>query len=593
MAKKKCIVKRLEAIINLGGMDVLCTDKTGTLTQDKVALMQHVDANGKSSLFPLQLSFLNSSFQSGFKNLLDVAVIEFFGGEKVSKNVSIDEFLRKFTKIDEIPFDFVRRRMSVVLDCSDCNVQLLVSKGAVEETLGVCSEVIFGSGEISMETLGLFPRHSTGKEVAVVESKAKDEDLHFVRLEPEILEKIKECAENLNRDGLRVVGVAYKQLRDLKDRGFSLNDECNMIFAGFLAFLDPPKESAAPAIKDLLECNVTIKVLTGDSAVVCQKVCSQVGLPVKAVITTNDLKGLSDAEFQEATERGTIFAKLSPLEKAKVVKVLKRNHVVGFLGDGINDAAALREADVGISVDSGADIAKESADFILLEKSLLVMVKGVHLGRLTFGNTMKYIKMAISSNFGNVFSVLIASAWLPFLPMLPIQILMQNLLYDFSQIAIPWDNCDKDYLMEPHIWSAKGIVNFMVYLGPLSSIFDMTTFSFFWYYYDVQTANNPMVTQFQTAWFIEGLLTQTAIVHMIRSAKLPIFQTNASPQLMFSTLIIMAIGVIIPFIPGANYIPMQPPPNFFFVILVCEMIGYFLVTQIGKVIFLRIFHNWL
>jgi len=555
MAKKKCIVKRLDSIINMGGMDVLCTDKTGTLTQDKVVLMQHVDPRGKPAILPLEMSFLNAYFQTGLKNLLDRAIIEYFEKDDPDKNIT-----RRYTKIDEIPFDFVRRRMSVVLECANTKEVLLISKGAVEETLAICSHIVYPEGE---------------KEIT-----------------SELLLQIQQCCEALNQEGLRVVGVAFKNLEPSEQQEeFSIKHEKGLHFVGFLAFLDPPKETAGPAIKELISKGITIKVLTGDTPLVCLKVCSQLGLPVKAVITTNDLKGISDDELEEIAEQGTIFAKLTPIEKAKVVHVLKRKHVVGFMGDGINDAAALKEADVGISVDSAVDVAKESADFILLEKSLLVLVKGVVQGRITYGNTIKYIKMAISSNFGNVFSVLVASAWLPFLPMLPIQLLIQNLLYDFSQIAIPWDHMDAHFLQQPIKWNPYDILKFMICLGPLSSIFDITTFLFMWYYYDCQTPAKQHL--FQTAWFVEGLLTQTSIIHMIRTDKIPFIQSRASLPVLIGTGMAMAAGVAIPYTPLAPVISMVPLPSMYYAYLVGALTGYVIISQIGKLIFVKVFKKWM
>jgi len=393
-----------------------------------------------------------------------------------------------------------------------------------------------------------------------------------------------------NRDGLRVVAVAYRDLESWKesDHGHYEND---LIFLGFISFLDPPKETTAPAIAQLIELGVTVKVLTGDSPIVCKKICDEVNLPVSAIFTTADLQNVTDDELADIAELGTIFAKLTPVEKSRLVKVLKRKHIVGFLGDGINDAAALRSADVGISVDSAVDVAKESADIILLEKSLLVLVQGVRQGRVTYGNSIKYIKMAVSSNFGNVFSVLVASAWLPFLPMQAQQLLVQNLLYDFSQIAIPWDHMDEDWLRKPSNWSVSNIIKFMICMGPISSIFDMTTFSFMWFYYDCRTPD--MASLFQSAWFVEGLLTQTSIVHMIRSHRLPFIQTRASWQVVLGTGLVMAAGIIIPFTPLGTLLQMRGLPGLYFVYLIGAILTYAVLTQLAKFVYIKIFKSWM
>ncbi|KAK3842131.1 MAG: magnesium-translocating P-type ATPase [Linnemannia gamsii] len=551
MSKKRCIVKNLDAIINLGSMDVLCTDKTGTLTENKVILVRHLDYHGKASLQSLQLAFLNSRFQTGLKNLLDVAVVEYF--EKTASELPLyDE------NLDEIPFDFVRRRMSVVLkDISDGQA-MLVSKGAVEEMLSICSKIVIQT------------------------------------LTPEMISHLVEMNKGLNVDGLRVVAVAYRDLDKVKN-DYGISDECDMVFAGLIGFLDPPKESAGPAIKELLSLGVEIKVLTGDSAAVCRKVCQEIDLPVKSIVTTDDLVGLDDEQVAMIAREATIFAKLTPLQKSLVIRALKRSdRVVGFLGDGINDAPALAEADVGISVDTATDIAKESADVILLEKSLMVIADSVLMGRTTYGNTMKYIVMAISSNFGNVFSMLVASSWLPFLPMQPIHILIQNLLYDISQTTIPWDKMDKEFLMVPHRWSIRSILRFMVFMGPWSSIFDITTFLFMWFYFNIQSADNTAgVTLFQTAWFTEGALTQLLVIHIIRSPKIPFFQTIAARPVIASSLIISVIVLALPYISiFRELLTMVELPAIFYAYLVGALTSYFLVTQMAKLMYLRLFNAW-
>ncbi|KAK9759965.1 hypothetical protein K7432_016472 [Basidiobolus ranarum] len=365
-----------------------------------------------------------------------------------------------------------------------------------------------------------------------------------------------------------------------------------MIFAGYIAFLDPPKQSTTQAIRELREYGVTVKVLTGDAAAVCKKVCNEIQLPINAIVTTTDLENLSEEQFSAIVEKGTIFAKLTPMQKAQVIRALKaKGHIVGFLGDGINDAPALRESDCGISVDTGTDIAKESADIILLEKDLMVLVDGVIRGRITYGNTIKYIKMAVSSNFGNVFSMLVASIWLPFLPMLPIQVLVQNLLYDISQIAIPWDNMDDDFLHIPQAWSAKGIFKFMIFIGPISSIFDITTFVYMWFYFGADTTEQQSL--FQTGWFVVGLLTQTLIVHMIRTPLIPFFQSRASLPLLLSTIVVMVIGFVIPFTPLRDPLSMVTLPGMYYPYLFSALLAYCLLTQMVKTIYVRYFKTWL
>ncbi|KAG0269312.1 hypothetical protein DFQ27_003996 [Actinomortierella ambigua] len=613
MSKRRCIVKNLDAIINLGSMNVLCTDKTGTLTDNKVVLVRHLDFHGNSSLHSLQLAFLNSRFQTGLKNLLDVAVVEYF--EKTASRLPIYQSVThpeeepvfaptsltlacRFEKWDEIPFDFVRRRMSVVLKNLQEDNYMIISKGAVDEMLSICTKIVVPKGLHPLSSDIQMSSPSTPS-TNQVDSSALDtlEEVsadQIQPLEPEMLARLLEMNKGLNDDGLRVVAVAFKPTEKMR-ANFGIADECEMIFAGFIGFLDPPKETAAPAIKELISLGVEIKVLTGDSAAVCAKVCKEIDLPVKSIVTTDDLNGLDDDALVEVAERGTIFAKLTPLQKSMIIRALKRReHVVGFLGDGINDAPALSEADVGLSVDEGTDIAKESADVILLEKSLLVIAESVLLGRTTFGNTMKYIVMAISSNFGNVFSILVASSWLPFLPMLPIQILTQNLLYDLSQTMIPWDHMDPEFLQVPHKWSVRSVLRFMVCIGPWSSIFDITTFVFMWFYFDIKTTEDPLkVLLFQTAWFTEGALSQTLVVHMIRTPKIPFVQSVAAWPLIAGSLIVALVVLALPYIPGlGSLISLVHLPGIYYSYLVAALICYCLVTQVAKMIYLRVFGTW-
>ncbi|KAG0004230.1 hypothetical protein BGZ79_009896 [Entomortierella chlamydospora] len=609
MSKKRCIVKNLDAIINLGSMDVLCTDKTGTLTDNKVVLVRHLDYNGKASKQSLQLAFLNSRFQTGLKNLLDVAVVEYFektasglpmyDSEEKDKKVGSGltpvavTFAARYIKLDEIPFDFVRRRMSVVLKNVSTDSAMLVSKGAVEEMLSICTKIAIPRDAPSSSVDIQMSDNEAGG-IPGLDILDEVESSQIQALTPEMIAHLIEMNKDLNVDGIRVVAVAYRNLDKVKDN-YGISDESDMVFAGLIGFLDPPKESTGPAIKELMSLGVEVKVLTGDSAAVCRKVCQQIDLPVKSIVTTDDLIGLDDEQIAELAKRATIFAKLTPLQKSQVIRALKRSdHVVGFLGDGINDSPALAEADVGISVDTATDIAKESADVILLEKSLVVIADSVLLGRTTYGNTMKYIAMAISSNFGNVFSVLIASSWLPFLPMQPIHILTQNLLYDISQTTIPWDHMDKDFLMVPHRWNIKSILRFMVFMGPWSSIFDITTFLFMWFYYGIQTADDVnKVTLFQTAWFTEGSLSQLLVIYVIRSPKLAFIQTNAALPVMVGTLIISAIVLVLPYIATfRDLLTIVELPGLFYAYLAGALLSYFTITQFAKMLYLRLFKMW-
>ena len=466
LSRKKVIVKRLDAIQNFGAMDVLCTDKTGTLTQDKIFLARHVDVWGQESDDVLEMAYLNSYYQTGLKNLLDVAVLEHV---EVHRELNVGT---AFNKVDEIPFDFTRRRMSVVVAEQD-QPHLLICKGAVEEVLSVCKTV----------------RHGEREEA----------------LSDELLARIRQVTAAFNEEGLRVVAVAARPMTEGRET-YSLSDEQELTLIGYVAFLDPPKESTAPALKALAEHGVAVKVLTGDNELVTAKICREVGLEQQGLLMGNDIERMSDAELAVAVETTNVFARLTPTHKERIVRLLKANgHVVGFMGDGINDAPALRTADIGISVDSAVDIAKEAADIILLEKSLMVLEEGVLEGRRTFANMLKYIKMTASSNFGNVFSVLVASAFIPFLPMLPMHLLVQNLLYDVSQIAIPFDNVDEEMLKKPQRWQPADVGRFMLFFGPISSIFDILTFGLMWYVFKANTPEHQ--TLFQSGWFVVGLLT--------------------------------------------------------------------------------------
>ena len=552
MARRKTIVKRLNAIQNFGAMDVLCTDKTGTLTQDKIVLERHINVVGEEDDSVLALAYLNSFYQTGLKNLLDIAVLEH--GE-LKAELAID---KAYGKIDEIPFDFTRRRMSVVVDHEHLTHQL-ICKGAVEEVLAVCTKV-------------------------------HDEE-RIVEFDGERREDAIELVSDLNEDGFRVVAVAYREF-DVAHGAYSVADESGLILAGFIGFLDPPKDSAAPALKALAGHGIRVKILTGDNDIVTRKVCRDVGLTVDKIILGRDIAGLDDAALGEVADANVVFAKLTPSDKVRIVRALRaRGHTVGFMGDGINDAGALRESDVGISVDSAVDIAKESADIILLEKSLMVLEEGVIEGRKTFGNTVKYIKMTASSNFGNVFSVLIASAFLPFLPMLPIQLLTLNLLYDFSQTSIPWDDMDPEYLTVPRKWRADDIGRFMLFIGPISSIFDILTFALMWFVFGAN--NSAHQGLFQSGWFIESLLTQTLIVHMIRTAKVPFFQSRATWPVLSLTATIMLVGIVLPFSPLGPKLGLEPLAASYFVWLFAILLTYSVLTQMVKGWYIRKFATWL
>jgi Mg2+-importing ATPase len=560
MSKRKVIVKRLNAIQNIGAMDVLCTDKTGTLTMDKIVLERHLNVLGVEDEEVLKWAYLNSYHQTGLKNLLDVAVLEH---AELHDSVRVEDY----RKVDEIPFDFQRRRMSVVLERG--RKHLLICKGAVEEMLDLCPWV-FDPGE---------------------DSQLQIDTDDIIPMDDKMRQTILETTKKLNKDGLRVLLVAVKEYEE-RPLTYSVADESNMIVVGFIGFLDPAKASAKPAIEALHKLGVGLKVLTGDNEIVTMKICRDVGIPINHVVMGHDLERMGDEELTGRIDEISIFAKLSPAQKSRVVKILQtKGHTVGFMGDGINDAAALRDADVGISVDTAVDIARESADIILLEKDLMVLRKGVIYGRRTFGNIIKYIKMTASSNFGNMFSMLGASALLPFLPMLPIQILVQNLLYDMSQISIPWDRMDADYIEQPRKWDAGGISKFMIFIGPISSIFDYATYALMWFVFKANSPANQSL--FQSGWFIEGLLSQTLIVHMIRTRKIPFIQSWATAPVLALTTAIMAIGVWLPFSGFAAALQMQPLPLAYFPWLIGILLAYCMLTQVVKVWFIRKFQRWL
>jgi len=542
MSRAKVIVKRLNAIQNLGAMDVLCTDKTGTLTQDRIILKRHLDLRGNESDRVLQYAWLNSHFQSGLKNLLDVAVLEHV---ELHHLLGVD---KGYAKVDEVPFDFSRRRMSVVVSTPQGR-HLLICKGAVEEIFAVSTRY-----------------EADGQTGALDES-------HFATAKQETID--------LNADGFRVVAVAYKELHEGK-AAYGIADEADLTLLGYIAFLDPPKDSARDALAALAQRGITVKILTGDNEVITRKVCREVGLDAGEVLLGGQLDALSDAELAERVDRTRVFAKLTPTQKERIVHALRaRNHVVGFLGDGINDSPALKAADVGVSVDTAVDIAKEAADIILLEKSLLVLQMGVLEGRKVFGNITKYIRMGASSSFGNMFSVLGASIVLPFLPMAPIQVLTNNLLYDLSQTTIPTDNVDESDVIAPRRWDIDNIFRFMVTVGPISSLFDYATYAMMWFVFGAW--HNPSL--FQTGWFVESLLTQTLVIHIIRTAKVPFVQSRASAALLATTSIICVVGVLLPYSELGRVLGFSALPWAYWPLLFAMLITYAILTHWAKVRF--------
>lgn len=547
MSRKKVIVKRLNAIQNFGAMDILCVDKTGTLTQDRVILEKHVDISGMESEWVLELAYLNSYYQSGLKNLLDHAVLEHAQlHEKLST-------LNTFQKIDEIPFDFERRRMSVIVS-QEQSTNLLICKGAVEELFSVCSYCRLG-GEI-------------------------------VPLEPGQIEDARQMVKSLNSEGFRVIAVAYRNVP--KNDIYEAADESGLILSGYIAFLDPPKESAEPAIKALNEYGVAVKILTGDNQEVSVKICHDVGIPAQNILAGTQLDQMSDAELAAAAELVSVFVKLHPQQKARIIRALQhQGHVVGFMGDGINDGPALKAADVGISVDNAVDIAKESADIILMEKNLMVIKEGLIEGRKVFGNITKYIRMSASSNFGNMLSVLGASAFLPFLPMAPVQIMLNNLMYDFSQTAVATDTVDEEYISRPRKWEIGNLARYIFTIGPISSVFDYLTFGLMWFVFKCNAPEH--LALFQTAWFVESLLSQTLIVHIIRTGRIPFLQSKPSKPLLLTTVAICLIGAYLPYSSFASKLQMVPLPSEFWLYLSAILVLYLGLTQAVKVFLIKHF----
>lgn len=567
MAKKKVIVKSLKSIQNFGAMDILCTDKTGTLTQDKIILEYHLKANGENDEDGrvLRHAFLNSYFQTGLKNLMDVSIIDH------ALKDGMEHLKTDYHKVDEVPFDFNRRRMSVVVEDKNGKTQM-VTKGAIEEMLSICSFVEY--------------------------------DGQVVELTEEIKKKVVATAGKYNNDGMRVLGVAQK-LEPSEIGVFSVKDEQDMVLIGYLAFLDPPKEDAAKAIKTLNNYGIQVKVLTGDNKAVTSAVCKQVGIDGDNIILGADIEAMDDKTLNQTVENYNIFAKLSPSQKSRIVLALRNNgHVVGYMGDGINDANAMKSADIGISVDSAVDIAKETANIILLKKDLLVLSDGVLEGRKTYANTIKYIKTTASSNFGNMFSVLVASAFLPFLPMLPLQILLLNLIYDISCTSIPWDNVGKDYLRRPRKWDASSVSKFMIWFGPTSSIFDITTFALMFFFVCPWVLGMPysqlsgsmqltFAAIFQAGWFLESLWTQTFVIHMLRTPKFPFIQSHASWQVTLITTLGVAFGTLLTFIPIGKYFGLMQLPWIYFPILLAIIALYMTLVTFVKKTFIKRYESFL
>lgn len=537
MSKKLVIVKRLNSIQNIGAMDVLCTDKTGTLTKDKIVLEKYCDISGKESEEVLSYAYINSFYQTGLKNLLDKAILK-------HRKVSVESY----RKIDEIPFDFTRKLMSVVVEVNEKH--LLIVKGAPEEIFKRCTAY-----------------HLDGQVNAIKHSQVAE---------------LKEEYNKLSEEGFRVLAVAYKELNTDKKNIYSTADEQKLILKGYIAFLDPPKNSTRRALYVLSRMGVEVKVITGDNELVTKHICSKVGLNVRGMVTGDHIAVLSNEDLQELVKTTTVFARVSPLQKERIIQALQaNNHTVGFLGDGINDALALKAADIGISVDNAVDIAKESADIILLKKSLMVLEDGVVQGRKIFGNIIKYIKMSSSSNFGNMLSMTGASLLLPFLPMAPIQILLNNFLYDISQVAIPTDKVDKEYLSSPKPWNINAIKKFMVIIGPVSSLFDFLTYGVLLFLF------NASERFFHTGWFIESLCTQALVIHIIRTNKIPFLESMPSRFLILTSVFIVSVGIFIAQSPAGQFFGFTPMPWMYFSVLINILLLYLFLVQVVKQWFIR------
>ncbi|MBE5091372.1 magnesium-translocating P-type ATPase [Bacillus thuringiensis] len=552
MSKKKVLVKQLSSIHNLGAIDILCTDKTGTLTENKMDLVRHTDTNGEKSDEVLRLAYINSYFHTNNKNEIDLSVIRY-----VKDSSKYD--LSQYSKIDECLFDFDRRRVSVVIE-KNANERIMLCKGAVREVVSICSFI--------------------------------KENNKIIPITDEIQRRNKHLIELWQEQGMRVVAVAYKQLNSDKVGSYSINDESDMILVGYVGFLNPPKQSAIAALHTLQKKGVQVKILTGDNESVTRNVCRKMGLYIGEPVLGYEIDSLPDKVLGKLASKTSVFAKLNPSQKFRIIKALQMNgHTVGFMGDGINDVFALKQSDVGVSIHTADDIVKESSDIILIEKDLHVLEDAIVEGRTTFGNILKYIKMTASSNFGNVLSLLIASAFLPFLPMLPIQILCQNLLYNLSQLSIPWDKVDNEFLIKPRSWDTKDLFRFIIFIGPVSSVFDIIIFIVMW---NVFGANIPeMQSLFQTGWFVVGLLTQLLIVHMIRTQHIPFLQSTAARPVLMLTGLVMFIGISLPFTSLSTQIGLTPLPFYYFLWLLGILTMYALVTQFIKRIYIRKFNRWL
>lgn len=548
MSKKKTIVKKLDSIQNFGAMNILCTDKTGTLTEDRIVLEKYLDIKGEEDIRVLKHAFLNSYFQTGLKGSIDEAVI------KRALENNMNEVAQKYKKIDEIPFDFSRRRLSVVI--SDGTKKQLITKGAVEEILNICTMVDY-KGEVSPIT----------KEIKL---------------------NIEKVAKELNEDGLRVVAVCQKN--DIENiEKFDVEDEKNMVLMGFIGFLDPPKETAKESIEKLNNAGIRVIVLTGDNAEVTRCVCNKVGINSKNIVLGSKVDKLSDMALLRLTKKTNIFAKLSPIQKARIVRILKQaGNIVGYMGDGINDSPSLTNSDVGVSVDTAVDIAKESADIILLEKDLNVLLDGVTEGRRTFVNLMKYIKMATSFNFGEVVSVIIASACLPFLPETPIQLLVEGLLYDFGQMTIPFDNVDKELLEKPKKLDIKSLKRFMLFMGPVSSLFDLVVFASLWFVLMVRD-----VAQFQTVWFTYSIVSNLIGMHIIRTAKLPFVQSNAHKAVYISSILLILVGIAVPFTPLGVAIGLVPLAGRYIGLILGVTFLYCILASFAKKVYIKKYKEWI
>ncbi|MGL5616996.1 MAG: magnesium-translocating P-type ATPase [Sarcina sp.] len=555
MSKKKTVVKKISAIQNIGSMEILCTDKTGTLTDDRIVVEEYMNIDGKVDDRVLKYGYLNSFFQSGLQNVIDHAILE-KGEEKSFKKLQSE-----FTRYDDIPFDFNRRRMSVVINEEESGAAQMITKGALEEMLLV--------------------------------SKYAEINGRVVEITKELEEKIRHQVKKLNSEGMRVIGISRKGNQD-KDKRYSVEDENGMILLGFIGFLDPPKESAKEALDALNYYGVDVKVLTGDNEIVTKKVCEEVGLKITNIVLGPEIEKLTDDQLFEVAIKTNVFAKLNPIQKARIVRVLKNgNKIVGFMGDGINDAIALKESDVGISVDTAVDIAKESADVILLEKDLMVLKDGIIEGRKIFANTTKYLKITASSNYGNAISCLLAGIFIPFVPMLPIELLIQNLVYDITQVIIPWDNVDEELIIRPRKWNAKDIGKFMIVFGPTNSIFDITTFIVMWFIYRATgtTAHSTML--FQTGWFMEGFITQVLVLYMLRTERMPFIKSNPSWQLNLSIIVSLVIGLSLPYTAFGRAVGMVYIGPKYFIFLALVIVFYFILSQLVKMLYIKRFKQLL